>query len=161
LWINDNDVYMGKINIKEELYKQCELFVNKRLQTVEETITSHQKALQAETKSSAGDKHETGRAMLQLEMEKASQQLSGIAQMKETLAKINTDTISKVAHLGSVVTTSTINYFISVSVGLLIVKEKKYFAVSPSSPIGKLILGKKEGESFEFNGAKNTIKEIF
>ena len=162
MWINDNDVYMGKINIKEELYKQCELYVNKRLQTVEETITSHQKALQSETKSSAGDKHETGRAMLQLEMEKASQQLSGIAQMKETLAKINTDTISKVAHLGSVVTTtSTINYFISVSVGLLIVKEKKYFAVSPSSPIGKLILGKKEGESFEFNGAKNTIKEIF
>ena len=162
MWINDNDVYMGKINIKEELYKQCELYVNKRLQTVEETITSHQKALQSETKSSAGDKHETGRAMLQLEMEKASQQLSGIAQMKETLAKINTDTTSKVAHLGSVVTTtSTINYFISVSVGLLIVKEKKYFAVSPSSPIGKLILGKKEGESFEFNGAKNTIKEIF
>ncbi|CAM1354450.1 3-oxoacyl-ACP synthase [Tenacibaculum ascidiaceicola] len=153
---------MGKIKIKEELYKQCELFVNKRLQTVEETITSHQKALQSETKSSAGDKHETGRAMLQLEMEKASQQLSGIAQMKETLAKINTDITSKVAHLGSVVTTtSTVNYFISVSVGLLIVKEKKYFAVSPSSPIGKLILGKKEGESFEFNGAKNTIKEIF
>ncbi|WP_440120303.1 3-oxoacyl-ACP synthase [Tenacibaculum sp. Ill] len=153
---------MGKINIKEELYKQCELYVNKRLQTVEETITSHQKALQSETKSSAGDKHETGRAMLQLEMEKASQQLSGIAQMKETLAKINTDTTSKVAHLGSVVTTtSTINYFISVSVGLLIVKEKKYFAISPSSPIGRLILGKKEGESFEFNGAKNIIKEIF
>ncbi|MDE1205446.1 3-oxoacyl-ACP synthase [Tenacibaculum larymnensis] len=153
---------MGKINIKEELYKQCELYVNKRLQTVEETITSHQKALQSETKSSAGDKHETGRAMLQLEMEKASQQLSGIAQMKETLAKINTDTTSKVAHLGSVVTTtSAINYFISVSVGMLIVKEKKYFAISPSSPIGRLILGKKEGESFEFNGAKNIIKEIF
>ncbi|MGG6229673.1 3-oxoacyl-ACP synthase [Tenacibaculum sp. SDUM215027] len=153
---------MGKINIKGELYKQCELYVNKRLQTVEETITSHQKALQSETKSSAGDKHETGRAMLQLEMEKASQQLSGISQMKETLAKINTETISKITHLGSVViTTSSINYFISISVGLLIVENKKYFAVSPSSPIGKLVLGKKEGESFEFNGAKNTIKEIF
>ncbi|MFT7899978.1 3-oxoacyl-ACP synthase [Tenacibaculum ascidiaceicola] len=150
------------MNIKEELYKQCELYVNKRLQTVEESISSHQNALQSETKSSAGDKHETGRAMLQLEMEKASQQLNGIAQMKETLAKINTDATSKIAHLGSVVmTTSTINYFISVSVGLLTFENKKYFAISPSSPIGKLILGKKEGESFEFNGAKNTIKEIF
>lgn len=150
------------MNIKEELYKQCELYVNKRLQTVEETISSHQKALQSETKSSAGDKHETGRAMLQLEMEKASQQLSGVSQMKETLAKINTEMTSKIAHLGSVViTTSAINYFISVSVGLLIVENKKYFAVSPSSPIGKLILGKKEGESFEFNGAKRSIKDIF
>ena len=150
------------MNIKEELYKQCELYVNKRLQTVEETISSHQKALLSETKSSAGDKHETGRAMLQLEMEKAGQQLSGIAQMKETLAKINIKTTSKTAHLGSVViTTSTINYFISVSVGLLTFANKKYFAISSSSPIGKLILGKKEGESFEFNGVKNTIKKIF
>lgn len=150
------------MNIKEELYKQCELYVNKRLQTVEETITSHQKALQSETKSSAGDKHETGRAMLQLEMEKASQQLSGVAQMKEILVKINTEMTSTNAHLGSVViTNSAINYFISVSVGLLIVENKKYFAVSPSSPIGTLILGKKEGESFEFNGTKSTIKEIF
>lgn len=61
------------MNLKETLFKQCVLFVNKRLQTIEEVLSSNQKALQAETKSSAGDKHETGRAMLQLEMEKASQ----------------------------------------------------------------------------------------
>ncbi|CAM1338928.1 GreA/GreB family elongation factor [Tenacibaculum aestuarii] len=149
------------MNIKEELYKQCESYVNKRLQTVEETIASHQKSLQSETKSSAGDKHETGRAMLQLEMEKASQQLSGIAQMKEVLAKLKIEITSEVVCLGSVVETSTTNYFISISVGLLMVDNKKYFAISPSSPIGKLILGKKIGESFDFNGAKNTIKKIF
>ncbi|MBL4643926.1 MAG: 3-oxoacyl-ACP synthase, partial [Flavobacteriaceae bacterium] len=75
--------------LKQELYNQCEDFVHKRLQTIQDIITSNQKALQSETKSSAGDKHETGRAMLQLEMEKAGQQLSGITLMKETLAKIN------------------------------------------------------------------------
>ncbi|WP_428743432.1 3-oxoacyl-ACP synthase [Tenacibaculum sp.] len=149
------------MNIKEELYKQCELYVNKRLHTVEETITSHQKALQSETKSSAGDKHETGRAMLQLEMEKASQQLSGIAQMKEVLAKLNINNTSSNVCLGSVAVTTSANYFVSISVGLLTIDNKKYFAISPSSPIGKLILGKKEGETFVFNGVKNTIKEIF
>ena len=149
------------MNIKEELYKECELYVKKRLQTVEEAITSHQKALQSETKSSAGDKHETGRAMLQLEMEKASQQLSGIAQMKEVLAKLNINNASSNVCLGSVAVTTSANYFVSISVGLLTVDNKKYFAISPSSPIGKLILGKKEGETFVFNGVKNTIKEIF
>ncbi|WGH74634.1 hypothetical protein P8625_11100 [Tenacibaculum tangerinum] len=94
------------MSIKEELYKQCEEYVNKRLQTVEETISSYQKSLQSETKSSAEDKHETGRAMLQLEMEKASQQLKGIAQMKETLAKIDTKVNSTNVCLGSVVITS-------------------------------------------------------
>lgn len=149
------------MNIKEELYKQCELYVNKRLETVEKTIASHQKALQSETKSSAGDKHETGRAMLQLEMEKASQQLSGIAQMRETLAKINTTSTSEVVRLGSVVETTSANYYISISAGLITIGTTKYFAVSSSSPIGKLILGKKEGESFDFNGTKSTIKNNF
>ena len=149
------------MNIKEELYKQCEFYVNKRLETVEKTIASHQKALQSETKSSAGDKHETGRAMLQLEMEKASQQLSGITQMKETLAKINTTSISEVVRLGSVVETTSANYYISISAGLITIGTTKYFAVSSSSPIGKLILGKKEGESFDFNGTKSTIKKNF
>ena len=64
------------MNLKEALFKQCEAFVNKRLRNIEEVISSNQKALQSETKSTAGDKHETGRAMLQLEMEKAGQQLA-------------------------------------------------------------------------------------
>ena len=64
------------LTLKESLFQQCEDFVNTRLQTIQIIISSHQKALSSETKSSAGDKHETGRAMLQLEMEKAGQQLA-------------------------------------------------------------------------------------
>ena len=40
------------MNIKEELLKLCNDYVNQRLQNVEETILSNQKALQSETKSS-------------------------------------------------------------------------------------------------------------
>ena len=76
---------MLQLKIKEALFEQCEVFVNKRLYNIENVISSNQRALQSETKSSAGDKHETGRAMLQLEMEKAGQQLAGIVQMKEIL----------------------------------------------------------------------------
>ena len=148
------------MNIKEELYKFCEGYVNQRLQTVEEIIYSNQKALQSETKSSAGDKHETGRAMLQLEMEKAGQQLKGISQMKEILAKMDISKNSNIAHLGSIVETNIGSYFLSISSGELVVADKKYFAVSVSSPIGKLLLGKKENEEVVFNGKKITIEEI-
>ena len=149
------------MNIKEELYKLCEGYVNQRLQTVEEIIYSNQKALQSETKSSAGDKHETGRAMLQLEMEKAGQQLQGINQMKEILAKIDISKNSNIAHLGSIIETNTTNYFLSISAGKLIASGKDYFAVSVSSPIGKLLLGKKINERFTFNGKKITIQQVF
>ena len=139
------------MNIKEELLKKCHQFVNNRLQNIEETISSNQTALQSETKSSAGDKHETGRAMLQLEMEKAGQQLANIQQMKETLAKIDVLKKSTNAHLGSLIKTNTGNYFLSVSAGQLKVDNELYFAVSVSSPIGKLLLGKSVNEQVMFN----------
>ena len=151
---------MLQLKIKEVLFKECEDFVNKRLQTVEDIISSNQKALQSETKSSAGDKHETGRAMLQLEMEKAGQQLAGISQMKLILAKINILKKSEVAHLGSVVETGFANYFLSISTGKIEVEDKIYFAISVSSPIGKLLLGKKVNEEFTFNGKTFKVKKI-
>ena len=148
------------MNLKKELYNKCSTFVNKRLQTIEDIISSNKKALQSETKSSAGDKHETGRAMLQLEMEKAGQQLAVISEMKDILAKINVSKTSKIAHLGSVIETNTVNYFLSISAGKLSVSNKDYFAVSVSSPIGRLLLGKKEKDSFSFNGTVFYIKNI-
>ena len=143
---------MLQLKIKEALFSQCESFVNKRLQTVEAVLSSNQKALQSETKSSAGDKHETGRAMLQLEMEKAGQQLVGITQMKVVLSKIDILKTSKNACLGSVIITAKVSYFLSISAGQLVVADKSYFAISVSSPIGKLLLGKQEKEVISFNG---------
>jgi hypothetical protein len=143
---------MLQLKIKEALFSQCESFVNKRLQTVEAVLSSNQKALQSETKSSAGDKHETGRAMLQLEMEKAGQQLAGITQMKVVLSKIDILKTSKNACLGSVIITAKVSYFLSISAGQLVVADKSYFAISVSSPMGKLLLGKQEKEVISFNG---------
>ena len=141
-----------ELKIKEALFEQCEVFVNKRLYNIENVISSNQKALQSETKSSAGDKHETGRAMLQLEMEKAGQQLAGITQMKVVLSKIDILKKSKNACLGSVIITAKVSYFLSISAGQLVVADKSYFAISVSSPMGKLLLGKQEKEVISFNG---------
>jgi hypothetical protein len=148
------------MDIKIELLNHCKDFVNKRLQTVEDIISSNQKALQSETKSSAGDKHETGRAMLQLEMEKAGQQLAGINLMKEILSKVSISTTSDIAHLGSIIETTSGNYFLSISAGQLKVADKVYFAISVSSPIGKLLLGKTMNDEVIFNGKKTIIKTI-
>ena len=140
------------------------MFVNKRLQTVEEILHSHQKSLQSETKSSAGDKHETGRAMIQLEMEKASQQLTGILEMNEILSKIDSSNSGKsnrkMAHLGSVVYTQKANYFLSISAGQIVTENKVFYAISTSSPIGKLLLGKLENEEFLFDGKPIKIQKI-
>ena len=148
------------MNIKKKLYAKCLLYVEKREQTVNTTINAAKKALNSETKSSAGDKHETGRAMLQLEMEKAGQQLHSITKMKEILAKVNTNNISDIAHLGSIVTTNKANYYLSISKGEIKINNINYYAISVSSPIGKLLLGKQTADTFIFNGQKITIETI-
>lgn len=145
------------MKLKEDLHSLCVAHVNKRLKTFETTISSNKNALENETKSSAGDKHETGRAMLQLEMEKAGKQLVEINFLNEVLAKINTNKVSNIASLGSIIYTDKMNYFLAISVGKLTVNKDDYFAISVSSPIGKLLIGKQEGDSFQFN---KTIVEI-
>lgn len=147
--------------VKEELYEACKSFLNGRLNTVIERIANIQESLQSETKSSAGDKHETGRAMLQLEREKAGNQLLDIQKQQELFSRVAIDTSSDVARLGSLVTTDKGVYFLAISVGVITIDAKTYYAISPSSPIGNVLLGKKIGEEFSFNGrASQRIKEI-
>ena len=148
------------MNLKQKLYHYCEVFIEERFKTIQKTIEELQKALQSETKSSAGDKHETGRAMLQLEREKAGQQLAGITQMKEVLARIDVEKTSKVARLGSLISTDKANYFLSISAGKLEISGNLYFAISVVSPIGKLLLGKQKNDVIIFNNNKSIIKKI-
>jgi len=145
--------------VKQQLLNACAEYVTQRAKTVDEIISSNQKALSSETKSSAGDKHETGRAMLQLEMEKAGQQLASINQMKRVLAKIDLNT-TDVVTLGSLVMTNHTNYFLAISAGEIILNATTYYAISPSSPIGKLLLGKRVNETVNFT-KEMLIKAIY
>ncbi|GAA3643245.1 3-oxoacyl-ACP synthase [Flavivirga jejuensis] len=148
------------LKIKEGLYSQCLDVVNGRFQTIQNTINEIQISLTSETKSSAGDKHETGRAMLQLEREKAGNQLAEIQKIKEILSKIDVTKVFKTVGLGSIVYTSQSNYFIAISAGELTVDGVTFYAVSPSTPIGQLLIGKMVGDEVLFRGQKFSIKEV-
>ena len=145
--------------LKKQLFDACTEYVQLRAKTVNDIIASNQKALSSETKSSAGDKHETGRAMLQLEMEKAGQQLASINQMKMVLAKINLEA-SDIAKLGSLIITDKANYFLAISAGEIRIENTTYYAISPSSPIGQLLLGRQLGDTINF-AKEMLIKAIY
>ncbi|MBD0823265.1 3-oxoacyl-ACP synthase [Aestuariibaculum marinum] len=148
------------MEIKQALYNQCEILVSKRLDVVKQQIAQIQESLTSETKSTAGDKHETGRAMLQLEREKAGQQLAEINKIKQVLSKIDIKASATKVSLGSVVFTSQANYFIAVSLGELKVDEDVFYAISPSTPIGQLLLGKAVHDDINFRGNGFTILNI-
>ena len=149
------------IKIKESLYIQCVDFVENRFQTIQNAINEIQESLTAETKSSAGDKHETGRAMLQLEREKAGNQLAEIQKIKEQLSKIMLSNSSKFVGLGSVVFTNKKNYFIAISAGELRIDEVLFYAISLNTPIGQLLKGKTIGDIVSFKEQLFKIKNLF
>lgn len=148
------------MDIKESLYAKCNDYIENRFHIIQNSIKEIQESLLSETKSSAGDKHETGRAMLQLEREKAGQQLAEVQKLKETIAKIDVLNKTNIVCLGSVVYTSQANYFISISAGKMTIDCMEYFAISPNTPIGQLLLSKSVGDEVFFREEKIKIKEI-
>lgn len=148
------------MHLKEKLHKQCQDALNQRLEAIKSRISDIQNSLQSETKSTAGDKHETGRAMLQLEREKAGNQLAELQKQIGILHKINPEmSYSKVA-LGSLVKTTVSNYFIGVSVGEITIENETFYAISLSTPIGQLLVSKGVGDNIQFRMQKFTITDI-
>jgi len=146
--------------IKSSLHNQCVQFTQNRLDTISNTIEELQESLTSETKSSAGDKHETGRAMVQLEREKAGKQLAQIQKVNQLLAKISTEKQSKIIGLGSVVFTTKANYYIAISAGELQVDSNKFYAIAANTPIAQLLLGKTIGDNIVFREQEFTITEV-
>ncbi len=148
------------MNLKQQLYKKCEDFLNQRFQVIQDTIADLQNSLQSETKSSAGDKHKTGRAMLQLEREKAGNQLAEIQKLQEALQKIDSQSKHTKVALGSVVKTTQSHYFIAISAGELVIEDTAFYAVSPLTPIAQVLHSKQVGDEIIFRENSFTNKEI-
>jgi len=148
-------------NLKQDLFEACTLFVNRKLKNIEEIMHANRIGLENESKSSAGDKHETGRAMLHLEMEKASQQFEVVSAMKDVLLRIDISATATHARLGSLVETNQGCYFLSISAGQIDIDNKVYYAVSASSPIGALLIGKSQGDQVLLGTKTVQILSIF
>ncbi len=148
------------MRLKQTLFIKCQDVLNSRLKVIKESILDIQNSLFSETKSSAGDKHETGRAMLQLEREKAGQQLAEIQTQFKILNRIVPDNQQRTVALGSIVFTSQSNYFVSISIGEILNDNQKFYAISMASPIARLLIGKTVGDNFNFRDKEIIITKI-
>src|SRR5690606_14769445 len=146
--------------LKNILYNFCETFIGNRSARILNNIASLQQDLLSETKSSAGDKHETGRAIIQLEREKLGDQLAEVQLLQERVKKVPLITAPDRVRSGSVVYTTGHNYYLGVSAGEIQVDGVIFYAIAPDTPIGKLLLGKSVGEMVVFNTNEFRIREI-
>ena len=108
-------------------------------------------AVSDDSKSTAGDKHETGRAMVHLEQEKLSQQLTKLNQLKEAFAKINPKENHNSIQFGSIAYTSNGIFFFSIGLGKLSVEGQDLFCLTLTSPLGQKMKNGKVGDKITMN----------
>jgi hypothetical protein len=125
-----------------------------------ENLIESTRASNNDTKSSMGDKYETGREMLQQEINNLQRQLNEAMNQQAVLQKINTDACTKVQN-GALVKTDRGLFYISASVGEIICDNQKIMTVSAESPLSKAMLGLSKGQSFSLNNSSQIIKDLW
>lgn len=152
---------MSTQSIKKQLFDYCQNAVLNRISTAKLAMVDAQAAANNESKSTAGDKHDTSRAMMQIQVEQASAQLAEAEKMQRELARIDSTAVCSTAQLGALVKTTLGNYFMAVAAGKVTIDNEVYFIISPQSPIGTVLKGKSVNQVFTFNDQRIKINEIF
>lgn len=145
---------MNKENILQILKDK----ISEKIKTFENLI-AETRASSNDTKSSMGDKYETGREMLQQEINNIQRQLNETLNQQNFLKKLNTEVCTKVQN-GALVKTDKGFFYISVSSGEVVFEGKKIMTISSESPLAKAMFGKKIAETFIINNVNQVIEEI-
>ncbi|MCE4565357.1 GreA/GreB family elongation factor [Maribellus sp. CM-23] len=147
-------------NIKALILEELNKIIREKTDLLEQTIKAAKESRDNETKSSVGDKYETGRAMVQMELEKSQAQLAQTENLKTSLSRIDPNSRFTSIEFGSLVVTSQGTYFFSIAHGKIVLDKEVIFCLSPVSPVGKLLAGKKAGDEVQFQGKEIKIIRV-
>jgi len=146
--------------MKEAILEKVKELVEKRMNTSWEAMEAAKNSANEESKSSAGDKYETARAMGQLDREMNGRMYEQARQERLTLDKINPGINHLAVNLGALVETSMGVFFVAIGTGAIAVNGKSIMVISPQSPIGQVLMKKITGDTFEFRGKIQQVVKI-
>jgi hypothetical protein len=112
-------------------------------------------------KSSAGDKHEVGIAMAQIEIEKLDQQITLAQQQLAVLQKLDPSIPLDQILMGALFEIDQQWYYCSVPFGQIKLDQTTFFCLSPEAPLYQAIKGKKEQQIAVFNGRNWKINKVY
>ena len=146
--------------LKQAVVKQFRDLLTKRIDVAQEAIAHLRSSAAEETKSSAGDKYETAREMISQEIGKHEMQISDA---RSQLAILNALDFGRrdLAAIGALVETDSGFFFLSTSAPKFSVDAVDIIPVSPHSPFGKNLSGKKAGDSITVNQRSYKIISVY
>jgi hypothetical protein len=148
------------MKMKEKVHHALLTSIDTKIIELTKVLNETIEATSSDSKSSAGDKHETGVAMAQLEQEKLSKQLNELLNQKNQIKSLNPQLVHIKITKGSLVKTNNGFYYFSIGLGVLEVNDNTIFALNPLAPLGQSMLGKKAGDSIIFNTKNFEIRTV-
>lgn len=142
---------------KEQLIQACSNYLKDKINSINIIINEVTESSNSESKSSAGDKHETSKAMMQLEIEKIGTQLKEAELQLAEFEKINFNKMFQTIEQGSLVETNKGYFLIASSIGKITVDDKTVFVISSKSPLAIAFAGRKQKDILSFNGVEYMI----
>ena len=145
---------------KEQLFGLCLQFLQTKEGELQSALRDLQEAAAQETKSSAGDKYETGREMLQQDQNKLRSQLAHLKEQQQEILFLSRNKPSPEAGAGSIIYTQTGCFLLGPAIGKIETAQGKLMCISLRSPLGHQFEGKKKGDHFQLNGIDYSIISI-
>ena len=145
---------------KAQLLDACMAHIAEQRASLEEQLKQLRTSQGSDTKSSAGDKHETGREMIAQEIGKIEGSLANLHKTQHDLGRVNMTRSSATVTAGSFVVTDTLHLFIAAALGKVQIGDTEVMVISTAAPLSKVFLGKQANEQVEFNGIQHHIKSI-
>ncbi len=148
------------MTFKQKIHTRCHELVGEKILSLQNSLLELEEGSEDDTKSSAGDKHETARAMMHIEQEKITHQINEVLEQKSILEKIGIPAGVTQIKTGSLVKTNNGYLFVSVALGKIDVEKISVIILSPQSPLGIKLLGLGVNEKTEINGTHYMIESI-
>ena len=148
------------MTFKNKIYGSYLEIIQDKIQLFQNNLNELMYSISNETKSTAGDKHETALAMLQIEQENTNQQLKEALNQKALFGKMDPTFFTSKIINGSLIKTNKGYFFLSIALGKTIVEGIDVIALSPHSPLGQKIMGLKVNDTAEINGVHYIIESI-
>lgn len=148
------------MTLKEKIHLYYIHLIQDKIAEVQHNLNELTDSLQNETKSTAGDKHETARAFVHIEQANVSRQLEELQSKMTTLQSLPIHTSNEIVTKGSLVLTNKGYLYVSVALGKAMVDGVTVFALSAASPLGSQLMGLHIGGIAMVNGNRYEVEEI-
>lgn len=126
--------------------------INASAQIIEDSLHQLEHSLFEETKSSAGDKYETSREMIQSEMDRLEKQKQQIIQDMLHFQFIETPSTIERGSLVEIMIDKQRHFlYIAAAVGNIAVEGVEIRSISVNAPLGSILIGKSSGDLFKWN----------